>query len=379
MAPTQTPWTSLLLQEKPGHYDLTQSLLNIERYYLRLQKAMDSEVIRDQLLFKPDQTHSHLLRSFEILQTKNLPGPVADMIFEAMVVPFIGDKTFSQEQTVQLVGSALPLLVKNPTQYLRDVTGILLCFEELLDHMIANEKYAKVLKTLLLSNKFYFPLALVQRVGQKLIGMCSNCSADHGTSAIAESWGIAHSLIASLSEMIEVVSKDERDRTHPENFPPLKLPSLKSMKVLSADDKKTLTQKTPTKDLMISDEIITQLKHFNIPIPTFARGLTHAVDRLQNEIIPSLMRSALETFPCRCCLDRLTKGSLADTFSGQRNVPIHGSSEVINPQDIFGKPLGIWKVLLSDVAFKNIQKIARSGELDNICAGYGIFLCFFSN
>ena len=371
MAPTQTPWTSLLLQEKPGHYDFTQALLNIEQYYLRLKRAMENESIHDQFLLKPDQTHSHLLRSFEILQTKNIPGPVADKIFEAMVVPFIREKKFSQEQTTQLVGSALPLLIKNPTQYLREVSSILLSSEGLFDHMIANEKYTIVLKTLLLSKKSSLPLALVQQLGDKLMGMCDGCSADHGTSAISQSWGIALSLIESLNKMIEGVSQEEHTRTHQENLPPLNLPSLASMKALGSDDKKTMTQKAPKKELKISDEMIQQLKHFTISTPTFARGLTHAVEQLQNETIPLLMRSALDSFPCRCCLDRLTTGSLVDTPSNQPDVPAHGSSEAINSQDIFGKRLGIWKVLLSDVAFKKIQKLVRSRKFDDLCAGYG--------
>jgi hypothetical protein len=378
MAPTQTPWTTLLLEEKPGHNDFTQALINIEGYYLQLQKAMESEAVRDQFVLHPDKTHSHLLRSFDVLQNKNLPSHVADMIFEIMVIPFIGDKTFSQEQTIQLVGAALPLLIKNPTQYLRDVTGILLCFDQLLDHLIANDKYATVLKALLLSKKFPLPLALVEQLGSKLLGMCSKCSADHETSAIAESWEIAHSLIASLNEIVEDVSKEEHSRTRSENLPPLNLPSLKAMKVLSVDDKKTMTQKVFKKELNIPDEVIGHLKHFNLPTPTFARGIANAVERLQNDTIPALVRSALETFPCRCCLDRLTKGNSVDAVPNPLMVPIHGSTDVIEPQDIFGKRVGIWKVLLSDVAFKNIQKFARAGKFDNICP-HTISLCSFSD
>lgn len=122
--------------------------MTIERYHLQLKNAMANEAIRDQLLLKPDQTHSHLLRSFGILQTKNVPGPVADKIFESMVVPFIIEKIFSQELTIQLVGSALPLLTKSPTQYLQNVVGILISSGELFERMISNEKYAPILNSI---------------------------------------------------------------------------------------------------------------------------------------------------------------------------------------------------------------------------------------
>jgi hypothetical protein len=208
--------------------------------------------------------------------------------------------------------------------------------------------------------------------------MCDSCSANHGTTSISRSWRIAHSLIESLTKSIEEVSKDEHKRTHQENIPSPNLPSLKSMKILSLDDKKTLTQKDPKKDLKIANETVQQLIYFDMQTPTFARGLSHSVEQIQSETIPSLMRSALETFPCRCCLDKLTTGSLVDTPAKSPEVPIHGPLEAINPQDIFGKRLGIWKVLLSNVAFKNIQRLAGLGTFNDYFAFNGLAYCLWS-
>lgn len=354
-----TPWTSLLLQEKPGLHEFNHALSNVEHYYLRLQEAMKNDSIRDQILLKPDQTHTRLLRSFDILRTKHIPGHIAEKIFEAMVVPFIGDQTFSREQAIQLVGSALPLLTQTPIQYLQNVACILLS-GGLFEYMVANESYTQILKTWLLSKKSYPSVALLKKMGDRLVAMCDQCSADHGTKSIAESWRTAFTLKESMSALIENSQKEELSNARSGN-----LPSLASMKVLTLDDKKTSTHKTPMKDFKIPDQIRHHLKGFNIPVPLSARGLSHAMDLLQTEVIPSLVRSALGSFPCRICMDRLTKGSVCGTLSSKPAKYFHGLSEKANAEDIFGKRVGIWKVLLSDIAFRNAQKIVRSGEFDS--------------
>lgn len=364
MASVQTPWTSILLQEKPGLHEYNHALSNVEKYYTRLQRAMQDESIHDQLVLNPDQTHSRLLKSFEILRTKQLPGPVAEEIFKTMVLPFIHDNIFSPPQMIQLVGSALPLITKQHSQFLRDLASTLLSSQGLFDHLVANENYTVILKEWLFSKRTRLSLALSTQVGDRLVAMCNACSADHGTEATVESWGIAQELMESINALIDSSYEEELKRAKVENLPPLE-----SMKVLSRDDKKsTLVQQGPKKELKkeftVSDEILQQMDHFNILPPLSARGLTHAVEHLQNEIIPALMRSALESFPCRICLDRLTTGSLTGTLANSTDLPSDRTTAPGNAQDIFGKRVGLWKVLLSDIAFKNIKKLVHGGKFD---------------
>ncbi|KAJ5375537.1 DNA helicase UvrD-like C-terminal, partial [Penicillium concentricum] len=362
MASVQTPWTSILLQEKPGLHEYNHALSNVEKYYTRLHRAMQDGSIHDQLVLNPDQTHSRLLRSFEILRGKQLPTPVAEEIFKTMVLPFIHDNIFSPPQMIQLVGSALPLITKQNSQFLRELTNTLLSSQGLFDHLVANEKYTVVLKEWLLSKRNHLPLALSRQVGDRLTAMCNACSADHGTEAIVDSWDIAQKLMESIKLLIDSSYEEELKRTKVENLPPLE-----SMKVFSRDDKKlTPAQQGPQRQFKVSDEILKQMHHFHIPPPLSARGLTHAAEHLQNEIIPSLMRSALESFPCRICLDRLTTGRLTGTLASSINLPSDRATTPGNAQDIFGKRVGLWKVLLSDVAFKNAKKLVRGSDFDGV-------------
>lgn len=362
MASVQTPWTLILLQEKPGLHEYNHALSNIDKYYTRLQRAMQDGAIHDQLVLKPDQTHSRLLRSFEILRAKQLPSPVAEEIFKTMVLPFVHDNIFSPSQMIQLVGAALPLITKQHSQFLCDLTNTLLSSHDLFDHLVANEKYTAVLKEWLLSKRNHLPIALSRQVGDRLISMCKACSADHGTGGIVESWDIAQKLIESVNLLIDTSYEEELKRVKVENLPPLE-----SMKVLNRDDKKLTpaqhgTKKAYKNEFKVSDEILQQMNHFNLPPPLSARGLTHTGEQLQNEIIPVLMRSALESFPCRICLDRLTIGSLAGTLASSTDLPSDRTTAPGSTQDIFGKRVGLWKVLLSDIAFKNAKKLVHGGK-----------------
>ncbi|KUM63621.1 hypothetical protein ACN42_g3458 [Penicillium freii] len=366
MASVQTPWTLILLQEKPGLHEYNHALSSVEKYYTRLQRAMQDGAIHDQLVLKPDQTHSRLMRSFEILRAKQLPSPVAEEIFKTMVLPFVHDNIFSPPQRIQLVGAALPLITKQHSQFLRDLTNTLLSSHDLFDHLVANEKYTVVLKEWLLSKRNHLPIALSRQVGDRLISMCNACSADHGTGAIVESWDIAQKLIESINSLIDTSYEEELKRVKVENLPPLE-----SMKVLNRDDKKSTPAQRGTKkecqnEFKISDEILQQMNHFDLPPPLSARGLTHVGEQLQNEIIPALMRSALESFPCRICLDRLTTGSLAGTLASSADLPSDRTTAPGSTQDIFGKRVGIWKVLLSDIAFKNAKKLVHGGDFGGV-------------
>jgi hypothetical protein len=362
MGSVQTPWTSILLQEKPGLHEYKHALLNVEKYYNRLHMAMQSETVRDQLCLNPDQTHSRLLKSFEILRAKQLPGPVAEEILKVMVLSFINDNIFSPSQITQLVGSALPILTKQSSQpqYLRDVVEILLGSQGLLDHLVANEKYSAVLKTWM-SPGYHLPLSVIQKVGERIISMCKICSADHGTTTLSESWETAAELEKSLIFL---------EKSHEEEIRYVtvqSLPSLEVMKVLSLDDKKSSSsqlREDPKKGFQVPEHILTLLHHLNINVPFSARGMTLVREKVQAEIFPQLLCSALETFPCRMCLDRLN-GNLNPLLPAtETDMPSEHLAKFDNFHDIFGKRIGLWKVLLSDTAFKTARILPGEGKFD---------------
>ncbi|KAJ5757424.1 uncharacterized protein N7511_006118 [Penicillium nucicola] len=365
MGPVQTPWTSILLQKKPGLHEYNHALNNVEKYYSRLHTAMQSENVRDQLSLNPDQIHSRLLKSFEILRTKQLSGPVAEEILKVMVLSFVNDDIFSPAQVIQLVGSSLPIIPKQSlhSQYLRGVIDMLLASQGLLDHLVANEEYSTVFKTWL-SPGNNLPTSILRRAGAKIISVCKACSADHGTASISESWDIAVQLETSLTSL---------EKSHAENSKHVSvksLPPLETMKALTLDDKKSHSSQLneqPKNDLLIPDETLAQLRLFDINIPISSRGMTLACEKIQTEILPQLLRCALETFPCRMCLDRLSGGlSPLDLVIPTEPQSAGSTTQLDYAQEIFGKRIGLWKVLLSDTALKSASILADKASLSAV-------------
>lgn len=357
MGSQETPLTALLMQESdPGLHEYHHALAGIEKYYSRLHIAMGDGRVHDQLVLNPTQFLSRLRRSFEILKTKQLARPVSEGIFKGVVIPLIRPKEtlLSSTQLVQLVGSALPMLLKHPSSYLRQVAEVLLSTEGLFHHLVADEKYTAVMKTWLLSKRNYLDLPLVTRIAEKLFAMSNDCSADHGTSTTFEKWNMVNHLMGDVQALIHTYNENTQRPRQTENLPPLE-----KMKMLQLDDKKSNRTQHDRKGFTIPAESLDKLRLLDCPILETGRGLTHALEYLRNRVIPSCMQVALESFPCRFCLDALTGNS--EAFLNPLDPHTSEPAEVESKYDIFGKRVGLWKVLLSDNAMKSAKKLARAG------------------
>jgi hypothetical protein len=68
------------------------------------------------------------------------------------------------------------------------------------------------------------------------------------------------------------------------------------------------------------------------------------------------------------CLDRL-RGSLTPLMVAvQTDVPSGNQKQFNDVQEIFGKRIGVWKVLISDTAFKTARMLAGEGRFDTLFA-----------
>lgn len=259
----------------------------------------------------------------------------------------------SLDQSFQLVGSALSVFVKYPSPYLHRVAHVLLGVDGLVERLISHEVYSRALKDWFLSSRNYLNDLQVKITAEKLIALCGRCPADHGISAISERWHKVQSLIVSLKVLLDSIQNKER------NSKMETLPRLTDMKVLSSDDKKKSRARPNTRsDFRIPGDILEQMTLLDMQKPESSRALSSSLEQLERET-PSFMESALDSSPCRVCWERLT-GILSD--------PVHtcttGKSVGIPLEyDIFGKRIGLWKVLLSDRASRSSRKLAPNGKL----------------
>lgn len=364
MEAPRPPLCTLLLQNtEPGLHDYNHLLASIDKYYTRLQVGMQDEALRDQIVFNPERAVSRLHKAFKILKDQKLSASIAEEIFRSVVENLVNspDHLLTPEQAIQLVGSFLPIVARYPGAYFQLVADFLLAYEGMFEHLVADEKHCTAMKSWLLSKKTYLEIQILTKITGRLVFMFDNCS-DHGVSDVSESWYRARTLISSLKGLIQSHREENQKGTQKENLPPVE-----NMRVLNPDDKKTnqaSVVKTQKGTFKIPQIVLDGLEALNGPKISSAGHLSHALEFIQNAKIPELLHKALDSFPCRLCLERLT--GTATTFSGlpiQLNCLNLSNSPSI---DIFGTKVGLWKVLLSDAATKNAKKLARAGGFSRV-------------
>ncbi|KAJ5612695.1 Tetratricopeptide-like helical [Penicillium lagena] len=354
-----TPLMALLVQEAgPGLHEYKHALSSIDKYYHRLHDEMQDESVHGQIVLNPNRALRRLQKCFEILRIKNLPAPVSEKLFTSLVLPLIPprDNSLTVMQCADLVGSALPLLIRHPSSpYLRQLARTLLPIAHLLDILFVHENYSKLLDTWLLSNRHSLDLDVVTQIVKRLIDLCDACTADHGIVTTSEDLEKATRLMESLRSLIRAAQEKKQMSQKIENLPPLD-----QMKALGLDDKKSHhVRQDSVPDIEIPATVLEDLRFFEIQTLASMRGLTDSLEQLENITIPSMMRAALKSFPCRPCMEGLTGETVA--LSRPADVQPYPTKDSGHSYDIFGKRVGLWKVLLTDTALTDARKLAHEG------------------
>ena len=125
----------------------------------------------------------------------------------------------------------------------------------------------------------------------------------------------------------------------------------------------------------LPDNIISLLEKLEIQTRQSSSGVEKLLDMIQNIETPVLVHKLLATFPCRPCYELSAD---PQTLRGKgwqalRDRADSGCSDstpsALETDDFFGGCIGVWKVLLSAEAFKDIQKQMLSGMY--LCATSG--------
>ncbi|KAJ5107749.1 hypothetical protein N7456_004424 [Penicillium angulare] len=357
---SQIPLITLLFRDdNPALHEFNHTLSSIDQYYDRLPAALRDESLRDLFVLHPDRTFARLEKAFGILKSNHLSAPIAEQIFKSIVLPLVNveETTLSLVQSVKLVGAALPLVIESPTSYLKQVAMMLLSYERLLLHLLADGKYCLVLKKWLSSKRTYLDDIRYMAMTETLISMCDACIADHDINQAHERWDQVKQLIQHLQQEIQAAEEKSKVTQSKENLPPVG-----SMKLLNVDDKKTnATRRESSTPFIVPESIQKALEKLSIPKVCSLSAMSQALVRIQTEVVPQLMRDVLETLPCRLCQERLTGADL--TFSDKTCQHFYEDIDLNTPIDIeiFGKRIGPWKVVLSESAMNNAKKISRAG------------------
>lgn len=342
MASGSNAYIDLLIQpDDPSHAQYRSVIYRI--------KTNPSELIFDeqaenQLLLDPENVIRRLEKLLQEFASSSASQPVVDQIVANILIPIVtGSHDIGPSKQTLVLISGLHIVLKCQNPNLRNLGRAVSKTEALLEMLISHKQGSEVMKDWVRNQyRSICEFSVLRAFTHRLVTLCSNCTRDHGTKDQSEQWQQLLKLRDQLLNLKEDFTKTraENDRYKEKN---------QKMKM----SQPPLVPEIPT-------EVSTALALFGIQSrPTSERMVDTILQSLESETTSSILKSIITSFPCRLCYETLdgtrARGDHHLKKDGERLI-----APTFNPE-IFGKRFGVWKVLLSSQAVKNIQSASRSG------------------
>ena len=183
-----------------------------------------------------------------------------------------------------------------------------------------------------------FDVATQNTWTERLVAMVLSCPGDHDIAPALQRWEQLTALKKALRSLETRLLREENTRS-------------------------TRPQTTKSALSMLDNDLKKLLSEVDLPIPGSRRMVQNHIETLSIGPTSSVLRSIVASLPCKHCASGLG-GPPLRVNAELKERPSQPSSNL--DIDIFGKSLGIWKVLLSDKALKSIQKIRMQGLFDPV-------------
>lgn len=334
-------YTNLLIQPAKPNY--AQYLSVVSEIKTHPSELIFDEQAENQLLLDPENVIGRLEKLLQVFATSSASQPVADQIVTNLLLPIVhGSHDLGPSKITNLLISGLRVVLECPNSKLRSLGKAISETEALFELLTSHEQGSKIIKNWVENHySSICEFSVLQVFTHRLVTLCNNCSHDHGTGNQSEQWEKLLKLRDLLQNLKDDFAKTQADNDRYKQ---------KNQKVKVSQ---TLTQ-VPT-------EVTTALASFDIQAQlTSERLVDTMLQRLESETTSSILKSILISFPCRPCHETLD-GTRA---SGDQHLLKKGDERLITPTfnpEIFGKRFGVWKVLLSSQAVKNVQSASHSG------------------
>lgn len=342
MASESNAYVNLLIQpDDPSHAQYRSVLYRIKTNPLEL---IFDEQAENQLLLDPENVIQRLEKLLQEFGSSGASQPVADQIVANILIPIVtASHDMGPSKTTLVLILGLHIVLKCPNPNLRNLGRAVSETEALLEMLISHKRGSEIMKDWV-RNQYHSicEFSVLRAFTHRLVTLCSNCTRDHGTRDQSEQW----QQLLKLRELL-LNLKEDFAKTRAEND-----------KNKEKNQKVKLSQRPLVPE--IPTEVSTALALFGIQSrPTSERMVDTILQRLESETTSSILKSIITSFPCRLCYETLdgtrARGDHHVKKDGERLI-----APTFNP-DIFGKRFGVWKVLLSSQAVKNIQSASRSG------------------
>lgn len=344
MASGNNAYINLLIQPgEPSHAQYRSVSYIIKTNPVEL---IFDEQAENQLLLDPNNVIGRLeklLRAFEFSSTSK---PLADQVVTNLLIPIItGSHDLDPSKTLNVLILGLQKVLKCPNPNLRSLGKVLSETGTFLELLISHQQGSEIMKDWV-RNQYssICEFSVLRAFTHRLVRLCSNCTHDHGTRDQLEQW---HQLIKLRKDLQNL--KEDFAKTRVEND------KTKQKNQTIGTSNHPLVPEIPT-------EVSTALESFEIQSrPTSERMVDTLLQRLESEHTSSILKSIIISYPCRLCHET------SDGTRARRDHQLKKDDErLIKPTfntEIFGIRFGVWKVLLSSQAVKNVQSVCRSGWL----------------
>lgn len=331
----------LLHSDDPSHAQYCSVFYKIKTNPLEL---IFDEQVESQLLLDPENVIRRLEKLLKEFGSSGASQLVADQIVANILLPIVtGSHELGPSKITNVLISGLYIVLQCPNPNLRNLGRAVSETEALLEMLVSHKQGSEVMKHWVRNQyRSICEFSVLRAFNHRLVTLCSNCTHDHGTRDQSEQW---HQLLKLRELLLRL--KEDFARTQAENDRHKK----KNQKVKMSQ--RPLVPEIPT-------DVSTALALFGIQSrPTSERMVENILQRLETESSSSILKSIIISFPCRLCYETLD-GTRArgDHHVKKNDEPL--IAPTFNPE-IFGKRFGVWKVLLSSQAVKNIQSVSRSG------------------
>lgn len=329
------------LERDPGH---VSRIITDEDVMLKLLSDFDRYALRIAQFFTLLNRNA-VSRARQGVRRMSWVGPgIADELIENILFPLLGEE-FQQFQLhppfLDLFAAVIDFCLPYHARPLEALAKRLQENELLLGALVAGESTSFVMKAWIgLFRITIFDPTVIGAWTRRLITQCKNCESDHNIPNQIDTWRKLKDVIGRLTSVIH-------DRTSDQ----LAVPASVVPATGGKSGNKTGMQGGA---VVLSPEVVEALQYFGIEPSNSERVLMHVLETLKKEETLRVLLATVGSFPCRPCYETSINPS-AVTLNRRYKEDGSGTADSFLFTDILGRGIGVWRVLVSALALKDMQ------------------------
>jgi hypothetical protein len=366
MSSQQNPFIQFVLDDlSPSHSRVLAVFDHIRLYPEQVCGLMNNDSVKDQFLGEFADRSNRIVQLFHrarILKPARLEGRLATAILVGLLIPVLQESDeLDRDALVKFITSALCVIVGNPPVALGMLAKSLANTPHILEILASDESGGAVLKAW--SPAFASTIQDSVTLGKwtsRIVRMCDSCRGNHEVEDEVQGW---KTLVAVKKSLRELGMQFSQAREKESMYQCKDMPLHSNMRPLDSSDKKSGKKSTKAgfqSPCEIPRDVIEALHVFNLPVPTSERAVANTIAELETEQTLSILQSTIASFPCRLCNESAReRPSTPVVLSEEQGLLL----TQVPPLRLHGKRVGVWKVLLSSQALKDLQNLSYSGKI----------------